>query len=43
MDKRKFTLSDAERIYPKTMEISFIDILNNELWEDLNNAGLILI
>nr|MDA3838099.1 radical SAM protein [Candidatus Delongbacteria bacterium] len=43
LDKRKFTLSDAERIYPKTMEISFIDILNNELWEDLNNAGLILI
>ena len=39
----KFTLSDAENIFPKDMDISFIDILNNELWEDLNIAGLILI
>ncbi|MCK4980300.1 MAG: radical SAM protein, partial [Candidatus Delongbacteria bacterium] len=39
----KFTLSDAEKIFPKDLETSFIDILNNELWEDLNIAGLILI
>ncbi|MCK5759643.1 MAG: radical SAM protein [Candidatus Delongbacteria bacterium] len=39
----KFTLSDAEKMFPKNLELSFIDILNNELWEDLNSAGLILI
>ena len=43
VDKDKFTLSDAEKTFPKDLEFTFIDILNNELWEDLNNAGLILI
>nr|MDA3838111.1 B12-binding domain-containing radical SAM protein [Candidatus Delongbacteria bacterium] len=38
-----FTLADAEKLFPDDMEFSFEDILNNELWEDLNNAGLILI
>ncbi|NOR45738.1 MAG: radical SAM protein [Candidatus Delongbacteria bacterium] len=43
IENDKFILSDAEKSFPKDMEISFVDILNNELWEDLNIAGLILI
>ncbi|MBN2790639.1 MAG: radical SAM protein [Candidatus Delongbacteria bacterium] len=43
LNNNKFTLLDAEKRFPKDLDISFIDILNNELWEDISNAGLVLI